>query len=287
MPFLCGFGAVTIWAAAPVLIKLSLSGLSLLELFAFRYALSFLITLPILFRLARRMNMRMLVTLFPASALIAVHIVLQAYSLLVLDAGWYAMLFAFAPVITLVIFKFYFSIEAIITYAAMLFGVFLFIDLPSLRMNSAGYFGLLAALGTTLAWVFYTRAVAVVQQNYSDWEISAANNTALLIMSICAIVIFPSEIVIRPFSPVVLLPVVLLSVSVPVGYVLFSAALRSAPVFAISVQNIELSITVMLSAVFLAEMLDALDIIGIGIVSLGLYRISKFGKNLERSVRRG
>ena len=166
--------------------------------------------------------------------------------------------------------------EVILTFTAMLFGVLLFVDFTLLSLTGAGCLGVLAALGTTLAWVCYTKVAAGVQDELTNWDIAAINNTALLLCAVGALVIFPPGVDTMSFAKTNLLPAVLLSVGVPIGYALFSAALRAKPVFAISIQNIELGITVILSSIFLAEALNPTDIIGACIVVLGLDRVSTF-----------
>ena len=273
---LFGLAAVTIWAASPVLIKMSLEGLSLLELFLVRYTLSFLITLPVLWRLIQRLNSKVLASLFPVAVLISVHISLQAFSLTILDAGWYAVIFAFAPVITLVIFKFHFTLEAIVTYAVMLIGAGLFIDFSKLYNSEISIVAFLAAIGTTLAWVFYTKAIAEVQDDLSNWDVAAINNTALFLLSLGATAFFPIELDFLTKSLDVLFPALILAASVPIGYALFSAALRAVPIFTISVQNIELGITVCLGAIFLGETFETTDFLALLLITAGLYRVSRF-----------
>ena len=251
-----------------------------IELLVYRYSTSFIITFPFLVRIIRTNAPSGILIYWRIGALISIHIGLQAYCLTLIPAGWYAVIFAFAPFLTLVIFKSTFTPRSIALYAGMLVGAVLFVDMRTMSLEEVGYLGVAAGVGTTVAWVFYTKAVAQLS-GMSNWDIAAVNNTVLAICTWFVAALAPDTIRIAVLDISSYLPAIALAVSVPIGYALFSFALRHTPIFTISAQNIELGITVFAAAVVLGERIAVQQVIGAAIVMAGLWGIAKSEKASE------
>lgn len=263
-----GLFAVTIWALFPVLAKLVINGANISSFLMLRFLCSTLMLCWIIPKVISKLSLLRFHKICYLIIIIGLNFYLQTYALSQISAGWYVIIFALNPVLTLLILKYKFVPLTWLGLLIALFGLYLFnIEQVNLHMAIKPIV-VIFLTGGMLSWSIYVVLIKDVQNIYSDIEIAALTNFFGFCTSLCIWVIGHAKIV--GFSIHQLILSILLGLFVPVAYFLFSYGLRKSPNFTINAQYFESIISLLFAKSILHENITILQYFSGMVVLMGV-----------------
>jgi len=269
---LAGLTSILIWAAIPVVVKLTLEGLDVSYYIFLRFAVGFLIFVwwtPAVFRRFHRVPLKYWLAL---SADLAANYYFQTRAMEGLPASWYIVIFALNPILALMFLRIRWTRSLAIGVGLATLGTLLFLRSSELTVVASPWLYVYLTIGM-LTWVIYTVLVVAFQKVYSDLDITAV--THLLSFIALGAVWVAKGAVIEPVSLKTWMGVLFLGAFTPLAYVLFFYALRHLPTFGIVSQYLEPVFGVGFSVLVFHESIGLFQAIGAGLIIVATVSVSK------------
>lgn len=270
-----GIIAVLIWGLTPVLTKLGIAGISPINFLIIRYGLSTALLIPILKTVKRQIftnDKRVLLFFFA----IAIHLSSFTYSLKNLPVSWYILLFSLSPIASLFFIKAKLTPRSILYIVVGAAGALCF--LSDKFLANFHFKSFVALLISISSWIYITVQIKWLQNSFSDKQITSIGNLATFLTSVP--IWLASGANIPELSSKNWIVIASLAVIVPLGFYLFSLAIRIFPVFGITSQYLELVFGLLFSHLIFQEPLTPIHLFGAALVILSLLGIST-QKNVE------
>lgn len=262
--------AVFIWGAFPVLIKSALQFASVEQLLTLRFLVSTLIFITFLPTTIKKIRQ---ISFFQFTAFIIAVVVVfysQTYALDEMPASWYVAVFAFVPIIFMLIYREPLSTMGFIGTALAIIGMLIFFI--SMRHEAGiNFWKIILLLISMLAWVGYSVVAKQLHRYLQDRELVALTSLVGLLSSISIWSAHGFHAQNIPFSGLSLC--VLAGVVLPLALVAYSFSLRFKPVFAVFSQYLEPVIGLIIAALFLGERMGVLQYTAAFIVIVGTFLI--------------
>lgn len=254
--------AVVIWGVSPAIVKTPAQQLPLAYFLLLRYGMSTILFFPIFSRslFSRILEERRSFLLLSIS--IFVHLSFQIISLRYLSVSWYVVLFALAPLISMLILGQKITGMTAFFFILATLGSWLFLDSDSLNFES--WLGIGSLILSIIAWGFLTKGIKGTQKRVNDLEMTALCNLIAFIAYLGLWLMM--ELPVSPLNRSSLLAIGFLSVSVPVGFALFSFALRQATIFALFSQYFEPVVGVISGYLIFNETLSSRQFLGSSLI---------------------
>ncbi len=267
-PLMAGWSAVFIWAAAPVLFKLCSLEAPLAFVLVLRFSICCVVLLPSLRTLY---HYRTQIPLKPALRMwfwTGINFYFAGTALTMLPASVYIIVYSLVPLLSLFVLrlpvtplKWGLSIAAAVGCCLLVESHPSAQEIPplSLLFISTGMVG----------WVFFTKEFSKLQSHLPDFQLSTLTHLGMFVVSLVWWIVIGTPVV--KLSGAATVSIVLLGLSSPIAFFLFSYALRCNQVFAIVSQYCEPVFGILLASVLLREHFTSLQWIGAAFVLLAVF----------------
>lgn len=265
-----GLGAIVIWGAIPVLVKVTLNTIPVSEYLFFRFLIGSLIILPWLSGIIKKRR-AMSTLLWAVLALdLFGNYFFQTLAMQGLPASWYIVIFALNPVLALVLLRTKLDRALRIALGAAFGGTILFVNTSDAGPSPWMLFCIVVGM---LTWVIYTLVIRKFQRVFSDPEITAVTQALSLVsMSVLwAVKGFPHQ----PVDTAGLVGITVLGAFTPLAYFMFSYALRRMPIFGVSSQYLEPVVGLWLAHIVFGESLNLRQWLGVIVIVISTVALAK------------
>ncbi|HVV67710.1 MAG TPA: DMT family transporter [Patescibacteria group bacterium] len=248
------FGAIIIWASLPTLVKLIVTQVNVSFFLVQRFFISFLILCWLTPRIIKKLKLVDSKILTGFMIALGANFYLQTYALSQVPAGWYVMIFALNPILTLLLLRHNITLTTWVGIALAVMGTYLFSIAQQGYLSTISPLSIAALLGGMFTWSIYSVLVKKLHAIYSDTELTGLSSlvaliTSLLIWSISG---FPVDAGFIKYLPVTLI----IGLIVPVAYFLYSYGMRKLPVITVNAQYIEPIFSLFFASLILHENLN-------------------------------
>lgn len=270
------FGAIIIWASLPILVKLIVSQIDVSFFLAQRFLISFLVLSWLTPKITKKLKFTDSKIILGFIIATGANFYLQTYALSQVPAGWYVMIFALNPILTLLLLKHNLTGTTLLGIALAITGTYLFSTAQQGYLSTISPIAIAALLGGMLTWSIYTVLVKKLQIIYSDIELTGLSSLVALIASllIWSIRGFPVTDGFIKYLP----ETILIGLIVPAAYFLYSYGMRKLPIFTVNSQYLEPIFSLFLASFILHESLNRNQYLSSIIVIAGTILSSKIFK---------
>jgi drug/metabolite transporter (DMT)-like permease len=252
--FLAIFGAIMIWASLPVLVKLIVTQVDVSFFLVQRFIISFLLLswlTPRIIKKIRFLDRKKILWFIIA---LGSNFYLQTFALSQVPAGWYVIVFALNPILTLLLLRHNITGTTWAGIALALTGTYLFSIAQPGYLSTVNLVSIVALLGGMFSWSIYTVLVKNLHAIYSDTELTGLSSLVALLASlfIWSLHGFPVSGGFIKYLP----ETVAIGLIVPAAYFLYSYGMRKLPVITINAQYLEPIFSLFFASIILHENLN-------------------------------
>lgn len=267
-----GFFAVLIWSIIPALVKVGSSSETLSFFLFGRFIIASILFLPFLKEILTKMKQIPKTKWLLLATVLGGNFYFQGLAMEAVPTSWYLVVFSLNPILTLLFIGSNWNKSLIMALVICIFGSFLFLKSSEFKVEQNMLVLLYMFLGM-LTWVLYTVIIKGFQKIYNDTETTGITQFLSLI-SVTAIW-FYQGFPVKDLNLTEVSSVIILGLTTPLAYFLFSYTLRHTPKFGIISQYLEPMFGVVIGAVFFNEPLTLASIVGAIAIVAGAVRVER------------
>ena len=271
--YLAGLLSVLIWGLAPALTKLGVQEVSYLSFALFRYGISVLILSTYYYR--KVMNIRFNNNLKQWSAylfLTSLFLISQIYVLKKLPVSLFVIGMSLCPLIVLTMMH-KISLKGVLLLLLAIVGMGMFVEYDELLSLKSSHVDLLILLASILSWSFTMIVIKKIQRHNTDFEIMYVGNVCVFVVTSIYFVVSGGEVDIPSYNSFYY--IFLLAILMPLSMFLFNYTLRKVPIFAVTVQYLEVVFGLLFAVLLFSEKYGRENLIGTLLIFISIYFVNK------------